>query len=171
MADSAYILAALRAGRTLSLSQSDRAATEVAAGQLGRRLVEVHAQPGRGQTALGFAEGYEPNPDDDVFVVRRLSPVPLVALAACLGLCWTRRDAPPYPGEAVPVDCVLQVVRELGGDRSHTVGAMRHELVLAGLIRIDHDEVSLGPAVAAWTDAQVDTLRRFADVLPGAEDA
>jgi hypothetical protein len=121
------------------------------------------------ELALGFADGYEPNPGDDLFSVRRLSPVPLVALAACLGLCWMERDATPYPGRPVEVEHVLDVTSALGADRAHTIGAMRHDLTPAGLLQMTDTSVRLGPALAAWTDAQVDALRRFADALPRAD--
>ena len=68
------------------------------------------------------------------------------------------------------IERVLEVTTALGADRAHTLGAMRHELSLAGLVEIDTTSIRLGPAIAAWTDAQVDALRRFADVLPGTHD-
>ena len=171
MSDSAYTLAAVRAGRARPLNEHERADAAVVAAQLGRRLVEVYQERGGTRHALGFTDGYEPDPSLGVFAVRRLSPVPLIALAACLGLCWCDRDDAPYPGVAVSLDRVLEVTGALGADRAHTLGAIRHELSLAGLIELVRGEVSLGPAIAAWTDAQVDTLRRFADILPGAQDA
>ena len=171
MSDTAYTLAAVRAGRARPLNEHDRAEAAAVAAQLGRRLVEVYQEPGGTRHTLGFTDGHEPDPSDGVFAVRRLSPVPLVALAACLGLCWSDRDDAPYPGVAVAVDRVLEVTGALGADRAHTLGAIRHELSLSGLVELAHGEVNLGPAIAAWTDAQVDTLRRFADILPGADDA
>lgn len=169
MADTAFTLAALRAGRTRSLSERDRSAAEAVAARLGRRLVEVGDADGMSELTLGFADGYEPNPGDDLFSVRRLSPVPLVAFAACLGLCWMERDETPYPGRPVEVADVLEVTSALGADHAHTIGAMRHELTPAGLLRITDATVRLGPALAAWTDAQVDALRRFANMLPRAD--
>jgi hypothetical protein len=169
MADAAFTLAALRAGRTRSLSERDRSGAEAVVARLGRRLVEVGDANGMGELTLGFTDGYEPNPGDDLFSVRRLSPVPLVALAACLGLCWIERDEPPYPGRSVEIEHVLDVTGALGADRAHTIGAIRHELTPAGLLRMTGTIVRLGPALAAWTDAQVDALRRFADALPGTD--
>lgn len=171
MADVAFELAALRAARTRPLSGPARNALEAVAGQIGRRVVDV--QDGSGWAAtLGWADGFEPNPQDGVLSVRRLTASPLITLAACLGLCWQDRSEPPYPGVTVRQDQVLDVVAALGADRAHTLGALRHELREAGLIELDvhRAEIRLGPAIAAWPPAQIDTLRRFAGLLPGAVD-
>lgn len=169
MTDSALTLASLRAGRVRALGESERRAAEVAATRLGRRLIEV--EPGSENTlVLGFADGYEPNPDEQLLSVHRLSPIPLIALAACLGLSWRERDQPPHRGELVEVDRVLDATGALGADRAHVLGALRHELQLAGLVDTRQRFVRPGPAIAAWSDAQVDALRRFADALPGADD-
>lgn len=167
MPDTAYTLAALRAGGAHTVGERERSAAEGVAALLGRRVVDVHADRGAVSLALGFADGYEPNAGEGIFTVRRLSPVPLVALAACLGLCWTDLDQRPYPGEAVSIDDVLEVATALGAPHSHLLGAMRNELTMAHLVEMDATTVRLGPAIAAWTDAQVDALRRFSDALPG----
>jgi hypothetical protein len=159
----------MRAGGTHMVSERDRSAAEAAAAELGRRVVELHARGGTASVAPGFADGYEPSPGDGVFEVRRLSPIPLVALATCLGLCWTAPDEAPHPGEPVTIERVLEVAAALGAPSSHLLGAMRHELTMAGLVEMDDTTVRIGPAIAAWTDAQVDALRRFADALPGAD--
>lgn len=169
MPDPAFTLAAMRAGGTYAVGERDRSSAEAVAAKLGRRVVEVEARGGTALLALGFADGYEPNPGEDVFSVRGLSPIPLVALATCIGLCWTELDQPPYPGDPVSLDRVLQVATELGAPHSHLLGALRNELTMCGLVEMDDTTVRLGPAVAAWTDAQVDALRRFADTLPGAD--
>lgn len=41
---------------------------------------------------------------------------------------------------------------------------------MAGLVEMDDSTVRLGRAIAAWTDAQVDALRRFSDALPRNDD-
>lgn len=166
MPEAAFTLAAMRAGGTYATG--DRSSAEAVAAKLGRRVVEVEAHGSTASLALGFADGYEPNPGEDVFSVRRLSPIPLVALATCIGLCWTELDQPPYPGAAVSLDLVLKVATELGAPHSHLLGALRNELTMSRLVEMDETTVRLGPAVGAWTDAQVDALRRFADSLPGA---
>jgi uncharacterized linocin/CFP29 family protein len=167
--DPAFTLAAVRAGGTHTVTERDRSAAEAVAAELGRRVVEVSTGGGTASVALGFADGYEANPAEGVFDVRRLSPIPLVALATCLGLCWTELDQPPYPGEPASIERVLEVTTALGAAPSHLLGAMRNELTMAGLVQMDDTTVRIGPAIAAWTDAQVDALRRFADALPGAD--
>jgi hypothetical protein len=170
MTDSAFELAALRALRTRDLAGPARAAVTAVLEQTGRRLVDV--QDGSGRTVIvGWSEGFEPNPQDGVLTVRRLSPSPLITLAACLGLCWRDHSEPPHPGEPVSPDAVLAVTSALGAARSHTLGALRHELRHAGLIELCHGQVCIGPALAAWPPAQIDALRRFADTLPRADDA
>lgn len=169
MSDPAFTLAAMRAGGTHLVTERDRSAAETVAAELGRRVVEVELHGGTASVALGFADGYEPSPGDGVFEVRRLSPIPLVALATCLGLCWTAPDQAPHPGEPMSIDRVLEVATALGAPAPHLLGAMRNELTMAGLVEMDDTTVRIGPAIAAWTSAQVDALRRFADTLPGAD--
>ena len=170
MADAAFELAALRAVRTRHLSGSARSAVQAVAEQTGRRVVDIEDGSGRA-VSVGWADGYEPNPQDGVLSVRRLTASPLITLAACLGLCWQDRTEPPYPGATVSQAEVLDVVAALGADRAHTLGALRHDLRLAGLVQLDRGEVSLGPTIAAWAPAQIDALRRFAELLPGTADA
>lgn len=170
MRDPAFTLAALRAGGSYTVNERERSAAEAVAAGLGRRVVELHTQDGRASVTLGFVEGYEPNPGEEVFSVRHLSPIPLVALAICLGLCWTDLGQRPYPGQPVHIEQVLEAATDLGAPHSHLLGAMRNELTMAGLVDIDDSTVRLGRAIAAWTDAQVDALRRFADTLPGGHD-
>lgn len=169
MPDAAFTLAALRAGGTHAVGERDRSAAEAVAAGLGRRVVEVRAHGGTATLALGFADGYEPNTGDDVFAVRRLTPIPLVVLGTCLGLCWTKLDGPPYPGEVVGIQRVLDVAAELGAAPAHVLGALRNDLTMAGLLEMDDSTVRLGPAIAAWTDTQVDALRRSFDVFPGSD--
>jgi uncharacterized linocin/CFP29 family protein len=169
VSDPAFTLAAMRAAGTHVVSERDRSAAEAAAAEVGRRVVEVGASGGAAEVALGFADGYEANPAEGVFDVRHLSPIPLVALATCLGLCWTELDQRPHPGAPVSIDQVLEVAGALGAAPSHLLGAMRNELTMASLVKMDETTVRIGPAIAAWTDAQVDALRRFADTLPGAD--
>jgi hypothetical protein len=119
---------------------------------------------------IGWADGYEPNPQEGLLSVRRLTSSPLITLAACLGLCWQHRTGPPYPGRRVTLDEVLGAVAALGADRIHTLGALRHDLSLSGLIELDGQHVRLGPAIAVLSPAQIDALRRFSDLLPGSSD-
>jgi len=166
MTDPAFTLAALRAAGSLAVSERERSAADSVAAELGRKIIELDAKPGSVSLTLGFAEGFEPNPDEEVFSIRCLSPIPLVALATCLGLCWTDLDRRPHPGENVSIERVLEVAAALGAPRSHLLGAMRNELTMSGLLKLDGSTVRLGYAIAAWTDAQIDALRRFAHALP-----
>jgi hypothetical protein len=170
MPNVAFELAALRATRSRRVPGPARSAIEDVVHRVGRRVVDV--EDGSGQAiSVGWADGFEPNPQDGVLSVRRLSPSPLITLAACLGLCWLDRSEHPYPGATIAQDELLAVTSALGADRSHTLGALRHELRLAGLVELHLGQISLGPAIAAWAPAQIDALRRFADTLPGAADA
>jgi hypothetical protein len=116
---------------------------------------------------IGWLDGYEPATDGDVIDLWRLTAVPLVTLAACLGLCWRDRNEDPYPGEAASVNDVLGTVVGIGADRRWALGALRNELRLARLVELHRGEVTLGPAVAAWSSSQVNALRRFGGALPG----
>ena len=168
MTDAALTLAAVRAAGPRRLPEPDRIAAEAAAARLGRRLVEVYDARGRPAFTVGWADGYEPTTDDELIELWRLTAVPLVTLAACLGLCWTDRDDDPYPGEPTTVDEVLDAVAVIGADRRWALGALRHDLRLTRLVELRGAEVTLGPAVGVWPDSQVRALRRFADALPGA---
>lgn len=170
MPDAAFALAALRAARVRRLAGAERSAVTAALEQTGRRLVELGDGAAAGVT-VGWDEGYEPTPQDGALSVRRLSAMPLLTLAACIGLGWRDHGEAPYPGEPVTQDAVLEVMRGLGADRSHALAALKHELPAAGLITLARGTVTLGPALAAWPPAQIDALRRFADTLPGAADA
>ena len=169
MPDTAYALAAMRAGTTHTLTERDRSAAEATAARLGRRVVEVGRAAGEAELALGFADGYEPNPVDSIYSVRRLPPIPLVAFACCLGCCWPDTDAPPYPGQPTTVEAVVALATSLGARQSHLLGALRNDLTLAGLVVVDGHTLCLGPALAAWPDAQVAALRRLSESLPRAD--
>ena len=170
MTDAAFELAAMRATRVRRLAGAERAGVSAVLEQTGRRLVEVRDGPAAA-VVVGWEEGYEPTPQDGVLTVRRMSAMPLLTFATCLGLCWRDHGESPYPGEPVSQDAVLEIMRGLGADRSHTLAALKHELPAAGLIEYAADQITLGPALAAWPPAQIDALRRFADALPGADDA
>lgn len=169
MVDPAFELAALRACRARRLSGPERAEVEAVAAQTGRQLVDIQ-QPAGPAICLGWADGCAPNPQDGVLQVRRLTSSPLITLATCLGLCWQNRDEPPYPGRSVAVDDVLAAVAALGADHAHTLGALRNDLSLSGLIEFDGRQVKLGPALAVLAPAQVDALRRFSELLPRGAD-
>jgi hypothetical protein len=169
--DVAFELAALRSQRTRRLPGVTRDAVARTAESLGQRVVEVREGDGGISHTLGWADGYEPIPHKDTFTVRLLTPVALLALGTCIGLCWRDREADPYPAEAVPFDDVVAATVTLGADYKHVVGALRGELQFAALLVEVGDRLRLGAAIAAWPPAQVALLRRAADSLPGGEDA
>jgi hypothetical protein len=167
MAEAAFTLAAVRAAGLRRLAEGERVAAEAAATRIGRRLVEVHDERERVAFTVGWTEGYEPTTDSDIIDVWRLSPVPLITLAACLGLCWRDRYAAAYPGEPTTVAEVLDTVAAVGADRRWALGALRNDLRLARLVELHRGELTLGPAVAAWSPTQLNTLRKFSTTLPG----
>jgi hypothetical protein len=166
LADSAFFLAAMRAAGPKRLTEAQRAAAQTAASRLGRRVVEVYDAREHRAYTTGWADGYAPPTDGDVIALWRLSPVPLITLATCLGLCWSDRAEDPYPGEPTTVEAVLDAVAAIGADRRWALGALRNDLRLGRLVEVRRSEVTLGPAVAAWSDSQVSALRRFSDALP-----
>ncbi|MGH2712556.1 MAG: hypothetical protein ACRDM7_01475 [Thermoleophilaceae bacterium] len=167
MAEAAFTLAAVRAAGPCRLSEGERASAAAAATHIGRRLVKIHDARERAAFTVGWADGYEPAADSDVVEVWRLSPVPLITLAACLALCWRDRDADPYPGEPTTGEEVVDTVAGIGADRRWALGALRNDLRLARLVELRRGEVTLGPAVAAWSATQLSTLRKFSTALPG----
>jgi len=108
--------------------------------------------------------------------VRDLDVVPaaladsaLVALGLCIGLAWVDRDHHPYPGRALTFDGISAAARATGinvAATRHIIGAVRHVLAQARLLDIDGDVVRLGPLIAAWSDADLEALRRNLDTLP-----
>jgi hypothetical protein len=169
--DVAFELAALRVQRIRRLSGATRHAVARTAERIGQRVVEVRGGDDGISHTLGWADGYEPIPHKDTFSVRPLAPVALLALGTCIAFCWQEREADPYPGEAISFNDVVAATVALGADYKHVVGALRGELLLAGLLVEGGANLRLGPAMAAWPPAQVALLRRAADSLPGGEDA
>jgi hypothetical protein len=161
-------LARLRAGHAAALDGGEVDAIARAAQALGRRLVEI--QTPRGRTfVLAWTDGYEPPISEGGISVRRLSPIPTLTFACCLGLCWPDASAPPFPGEPTTVAAVVQATTAVGADDRHVKGALRSYLRAAGLVHLSGSDLCLGPAVASWAPAQVEALRRFHDALPKAE--
>lgn len=171
MSDAAFTLAAVRAAGPQRLSEAERSAAASAAERLGRRLVEVLDERERPAFTVGWQDGYEPAVDGETIILWRLPAVPLVTLAACLGLCWQDRDDDPYPSAPTTADAVLDAAVAVGADPRWVKGALRAELQLAGLVELSGREVTLGPAVAALSSHQVSALRRFGQALPGSSSS
>lgn len=170
MTDAAFELAALRAERVRQIDPSALDSVAEVAERLGRSVVEVRVASGSVAHTLSWADGYEPAPHEETFVVRRLAPVAQLALGTCIGLCWRDREGAPYPGEPVAFNEAVSATVALGVDYKHVVGALRGDLQFAGLLLEDGQSLRLGPAFAAWPPAQLELLRRAVDTLPGVSD-
>jgi hypothetical protein len=156
-------LAAVRAGHQGPYDASTRMAVETAARRTGRRTVEL----GDGRLAVGWADGLGPNLDDEALVVGELSPTRLVALGVCLGLCWSP-EGPPLPGRPVSLAAFEAELDRLGITAVHVKGSLP-ELHEMQLIAFDGHELSLGPALGAWGEADWAALRALRSALPGGE--
>jgi hypothetical protein len=94
-------------------------------------------------------------------------------LAACLRCCWVENGAEPWPGRPTTVPAVLGLLAELLPTRSPAVAnrfaveAFR-QLHDAGWLRWDERSgaVRLGPLVASWSPAELDTLRDLCRGMP-----
>lgn len=158
------VLARIRAQSAAEVT-SDVDIVERAAAFIGRRLVPVEGN----RFVLGSAVEVTFDPSATGVTVRRLTPVRLVVLGVTIGLCWTDRDGPIWPGEPTTLQAICDTLRELGAVPEttwHAKGALRNELSAANLIQVDGDEVRLGPAIAAWSPGQIDNLRRVVHILP-----
>jgi hypothetical protein len=153
-------LAAVRAGYRGPFEAGTLAAAHTAARHIGRRPVDLIGA----RLAVGWADGYGPNLDDEALVVGELSPTRLVALGVCLGLCWDA-DAPPLPGRTASVEQFDAALDQLGVAHIHVKGALidLHEMQL---VSIDGRRVVLGAALADWSDADWAQLRALRSGLP-----
>jgi hypothetical protein len=158
--------ARLRAQHAASLDGDDVDQVGRAAMLLGRRLVELRQLDGTRAFVLAWADGHEPATGDEGASPRRLSAIPILTFACCLGLCWSDPQELPYPGDVTTAASVIAAAAALGADERHVKGALRNELTAAGLVQTRADELRLGPAVAAWAPGQVESLRRFHASLP-----
>lgn len=164
--EAAVALARLRAARTAPVPADARGPASRRASRLGRHLL----QTGRGQSVLAWDDGALPEADDS-WSTHRLTSVPVRTFAACLALCWPDPNEDPYPGRATTVDDVAVALAANGVDTRHGRGALRGELVAAGLVHVDGHTVRLGPAVASWSPSHVAALRRLHARLPRAPAA
>lgn len=169
-------LARLRAMATVPRPDDPAAARSLttAAVRAGRVLVNVAG----GRLALGWPDDADTAWADDGLALRDRAASRLArTFAAVLRSCWPDADAPPYPGRPAAVDDVLAAAATLGtiggaeeGGQSatwHAKGALV-TLHSCGLVEHDkeHGTVTLGPAVACWTDVDADTARQAWGRLP-----
>lgn len=157
---SALDLARLRASVVSTVESVD---VDHAAALVGRRVV---------RSLAGSVFGRSPDAPlaTDLGVAPlQLTPSALLAFGLCLGLAWEDRHRHPWPGATIRLDDLLAAARELGiehGASRHLIGAMSHVLSEAGLVTLVDGGFQLGPRVAAWTDADLDVLRRNLDAFP-----
>jgi len=153
--------------RAATLAPMDSSEADEAAELIGRRVVRTHHG-----SVLG------PSPDapsaaDLGVVPLRLPPLALVAFGLCIGIAWQDRQRHPYPGAVFQLAELLAAARKLGiehGASRHLVGALGHVLSDAGLVISADQGIRLGPRVAAWTEADLDVLRRNLDALPASPE-
>ena len=163
LSPTALELARLRAGIAVPVDDPDALVT--AAEAIGRSPERVDRR-----TVLA-PDPQAPTPADLEVSPPGVPDLALVALGLAIGLAWRERDRGLFPGASFTLDDVNAAARRLGvpaGASAHVVGYLRHVLSQAGFIEIDPrtNAFRLGPAVAAWSDADLEAFRRNLDVLP-----
>ncbi|MDI5973509.1 hypothetical protein POF50_029915 [Streptomyces sp. SL13] len=183
MNEDAYLLARARALRVVPLTAAGSAdglpVLRRAADDVQRRLVEVKAADRPG-VMVRWAPDVEPVSGvvGDPLTHREAAPSQLLTLGAAVRLCWPDPEQPLYPGGAVAEEDVLAacappgdgLLREgiaLIAQTSAYRSALR-VLRACGYLAADARDgmVRLGPMVAAWSERDVDELRRGYDLLP-----
>jgi hypothetical protein len=159
----ALALAAARAGHAGPVHPQVIAETVGIARRCCRRVVEL---PGR-RLVVAWADGYGPNLDEDTLIVARLSRTRLVALGVCLGLCWDPNGR-RFPGRTVSEDAFDAELDALGVPLIHVKSALPglHEI---GLISFIEGTITLGPALAQWSEATWNELHVLYPQLPGTD--
>jgi hypothetical protein len=163
-------LARLRAGRVVSLDPDEYAQAYRQAETLGRRLIEVGRRGRMRLCLLAWADGAAPSAGDERYEARGLTPIPLVAFACCLRLCWPDPTEPLYPGKETSEAAVLKLARTLTPADTHVKSAIRRLLPGVGLTAFDQatHQVRLGPEVAGYDEVELAAFRRLHAQLPGA---
>ena len=184
MTDAKYLLARVRALSVASPvgGQAELDCLGEAAGQAGRRLVDVLC-PGREPgITLGWQLGDEPSVMDEPLsdTCRQATVSVQLVLAACLRCCWPEPAEPLYPGGAVAETAVFRALDRLrspgSGPEPGEVGKGVHSsrrsalrvLRACGFLEPDAGDgmIRLGPAVALWTPAEISELTRNHHLLP-----
>ncbi|MCP2336287.1 hypothetical protein [Actinomadura rupiterrae] len=160
----------LARARARVLGGASQAVTEptppgVVAASDGERVWLLSAWPDGATPALLEEYDTAPMPLDRSGQARRV-------LAAALRCCWTRLDDAPWPGEAAPVQAVLEVYGGMSrGDaelaRRWATGELRR-LSDTGWLLLDEAAgvVRPGPRVALWPDDSLGPLRDLLRRLP-----
>ncbi|MET0602010.1 MAG: hypothetical protein ABW167_08490 [Baekduia sp.] len=154
----AVAIAAARAAGSVDLGPAERGALTGVAERIGRQVVSI----GGRATAVSWQEGYGPNLDEGALAIYALPQTTLVALGLALGLCVEPHRR--LPGQVVSIADFDAAVERLldqrssrerssgGGTGSFIKGALvlLHEI---GLLRVDEQSLTLGPALAEWGEA------------------
>lgn len=177
--DAAYLLAKIRATRTLPYPRDARELGDLhaATNQVGQVLTEVRDEcDDRALMASWPATlellGQEAN--EPYF--RRPTSTQLYVLAACIRWCWPDPDKPLYPGVPAAESEILDSLQALSftGSSQHVRKNHRtalRQLMACGLIwrSVEGGLVKLGPAIALWSEDDVAVLRAEHHRLPGPE--
>lgn len=162
----AFRLAQMRVWRTITPPEDDADLTDlrVAAARAGRRLVELRGGDSGVELTLGWREEVPLTPDD-AGGPSGAGEGTVVVLAACLSCCWPDPDAPIFPGMPTTFEELRQTLAPLGIQNvTHAVNRLRRWGYL--VTDLVDGAIRLGPAVATWTQADVDSLRREHSRLP-----
>jgi hypothetical protein len=174
-------LARMRALRLVAVpwAEEELALLQETAADAGRRLIDVAGDHGARALMLGWPADVDPMAvlGADGEDLPGATPTTCLVLAACIGCCWPDSDAPLLPGIPVPRIQVLDALtsfarpgRSAGESfetrRTHWKSAIRRLRACGFLVPEEGDSlIRLGPALAAWSDAEVRNLRdRYADL-------
>ena len=183
MNEDAYLLARARAVRVVPLAAAGaadgRSVLRRAADDVQRRLVDVEAAGGPA-VMVRWAPDVEPvsGAVGDPLTHREAAPSQLVTLGAVVRLCWLDPELALYPGGAVAEEDVLAACVPPGDGllregmaliaRTSAYRSALRVLRACGYLAVAAGDgmVRLGPVVAAWSERDVDELRRGYDLLP-----
>ena len=183
MNEYAYLLARARAVRVVPLAAAGaadgRSVLRRAADDVQRRLVDVEAAGGPA-VMVRWAPDVEPvsGAVGDPLTHREAAPSQLVTLGAVVRLCWLDPELALYPGGAVAEEDVLAACVPPGDGllregmaliaRTSAYRSALRVLRACGYLAVAAGDgmVRLGPVVAAWSERDVDELRRGYDLLP-----
>lgn len=165
----AAAIAAARATGSVALEPAESAALAAACERIGRRAVGL----GGHAVAVAWQDGYGPDRDDPAVKIATLPPTTLIALGLALAVCMQpHRRLPGRAAAAAEFDAALDRLladrasadRAPGGTAAFVKGALvaLHEI---GLLDVEEDTIMLGPALAAWSDADWSTAHALAERL------
>lgn len=162
----AFRLAQMRVWRTITPPEDDTGLSDlgIAAARAGRRLVELRGGDSGVELTLAWREEAPLTPGD-AGGPGDAGEGTVIVLAACLSCCWPDPDAPIFPGMPTTFEELRQTLAPLGIQNvTHAVNRLRRWGYLTS--DLGDGAIWLGPAVATWTQADVDSLRREHSRLP-----